>query len=593
VKGFKKNTNRVIILVTFILSTLANCNLFKPQKVENDNLLYGLLILSQNKPLYSVVVTARLEDNSSIPIKDGLIKFVDSSSYLSADQGTLQDFTSCANDTVNAGTADSTIDGDFTILFKTASLKGNLSLSVLKSVAGTPTTTCSAIANYAPSAFTTSVGADATVAVNFDLNDRKNINQFKITSSGYTIFVKTISVTVTGEYDLQSPTVGENLCDGSSSGTGAPTIKEGTISGAETWSGSILLKGTVVANAPITVSPGTVIYGGRGASLFVLGANKLTAIGTATSPICWTSANSPGSRFPGDWGGIVVIGNSGASRTANTEGTTPQSYGGPAGADVNNLEMAYNIIEFGGNEVAPGDELNNLSIYASRSTLTNVQMHRGLDDQIEAWGGTGTWSKMLATGGLDDDFDLDEGFTGTMTNLIGHKYPAICGGSSSTDPHGFEMDGIHNAPTGNCVTGNSNIGRCTNPAISKVTLVGQSISAGEGMRLRESFAGTVVNAIIYNFASVAAIGDGGKTADASATSGGSNILIQTGKTSTISGTTSANLQLPIVSEGSIPAECGFGATKPDYSTISAYSSYKGGSDGVGKFWDGWAVFRAR
>ena len=157
-KGFKKNTNRVIILVTFILSTLANCNLFKPQKVENDNLLYGLLILSQNKPLYSVVVTARLEDNSSIPIKDGLIKFVDSSSYLSADQGTLQDFTSCANDTVNAGTADSTIDGDFTILFKTASLKGNLSLSVLKSVAGTPTTTCSAIANYAPSAFTTSVG---------------------------------------------------------------------------------------------------------------------------------------------------------------------------------------------------------------------------------------------------------------------------------------------------------------------------------------------------------------------------------------------------------------------------------------------------
>ena len=51
--------------------------------------------------------------------------------------------------------------------------------------------------------------------------------------------------------------------------------------------------------------------------------------------------------------------------------------------------------------------------------------------------------------------------------------------------------------------------------------------------------------------------------------------------------------LPITTEGSVPVDCGFGAEKPDYTLKATYSSFGGGANGVGKFWDGWAVFRAR
>lgn len=589
-----KSIQKIQILVLSIF-VLFNCQLFDKDKVDDSLLNLGLLYVLSLPPEYTVVVTARLETAGSVPIKDGLVKIVDTGSFLSGGQGNIEDFTSCANDTVNAGTADSTVDGDFTLLFRTERLSGNLGLNLSKSIADSSATTCNNIANFVASSFTTSIGPDATVAINLNLNDRTNFNQFVITTgAGYTIFMKSISVTVRGEYNLVNPTVGENICDGKNATS--PIIKEGTILGSETWSGAVILRGTVFADAPITVLPGTVVYGSRGSSLYLRGGNKLTAIGTASNPICWTSANSPGSRFPGDWGGIVVIGTSGATRTSNAEGTTPQGYGGAVGSDVLNLEMAFNIIEFAGNEVAPGDELNNISIYASRSSLTNVQLHRGLDDQIEAWGGSGVWSRMLATGGQDDDFDLDEGFTGTLTNIIGHKYPASCGGTVSTDPHGFEMDGTHNNGTGGCVpAGDNSVGRCTNPTISRVTLIGQKITSGEAMRLREKFAGSVSNAVAYNFLGSSNVVLRDSTSGPAPTTGAlSNVLIEVGKTENLPGTADANLsELPIISEGSVPNECGFGAAKPDYTLKAAYNSYQGGANSVGKFWDGWAVFRAR
>lgn len=586
-KNLLKKT--AVASLIFLMGMLTvNC----PGKKDDNTALFLGLAALLNQPEYTVVLTGTLRTSGGLPIKDGRVTISDTSGILSTGQAGLSDFTTCqTNSYATAGTAGA-LDGEFVLSFRLTSLSGSLTLSAVEAVGADNTTSCSTVANLAASAFTNSLG-DGTLGVNIDLNNRTNVAAFPVTAAGYSVTVKSVNIFVKGEYPIVSPTVGENVCDGRRL-VGGPAVKSGSISGSETWSGGILLQGTVFveSGATITVSPGTAIFGQRGSSIFFKQGSRLVSNGTAADPICWSSAATLGSRFPGDWGGIVVIGTSGASRASNTEGTTPQGYGGAIGSDIENLNMSYNIIEFGGNEVAPGDELNNLSIYSSKSVLSHVQVHRGLDDGFEAWGGSGTWSNLIATGGLDDDFDLDEAFTGTMTNLIGHKYPSTCGGSFSTDPHGFEMDGT-DATSGSgssCASGSLN--RCTNPTITNVTLVGAGISGGQGMRLREGFAGTINRAIIYGFADAAAVSTSTSGTFPAVSATISNLAYETGKTTAITPTGSTTISVtPITSEGST-ANCGFGDSKPDYRTIGTLSgTYVGGAST--EWYKDWAVFRAR
>lgn len=571
--------------------TMINC----PGKKKDDTAMFLGLAALLNQPEYTVVLTGTLRGADTLPMKDGKVTL--SGSLLSSGQSTVSDFTTCA--TSGAPPANGTVDGEFTVLFKVSALSGELTFTPNDAASASNANACSGavvgttyILDLPASDYTNVTGAPGTLSINLNLDDRTNTNQVSLSgNTGYSITVKAVKVFVKGEYPIVNPTVGENVCDGRRL-AGGPVIKSGSISGSETWSGGILLQGTVTveSGATITVTPGTAVFGQRGSSIFFKQGSKLVSNGTAADPICWSSAAALGSRFPGDWGGIVVIGTSGASRASNTEGTTPTGYGGPKGTDVENLNMSYNIVEFAGNEVAPGDELNNMSIYASKSVLSFVQVHRGLDDGFEAWGGSGTWSNLLATGGLDDDFDLDEGFSGTMTNLIGHKYPSSCGGSFSTDPHGFEMDGTDVSTGASCAS--NAIGTCTNPTITNVTLVGAGISGGQGMRLREGFAGTINRAIIFGFADAAAVSTSTSGTYPAITATISNLAYQTGKTTAITPTGSTTITAtPINSDGST-ADCGFGDSKPDYRTISSLSgTYVGGAST--EWYKDWTVYRAR
>ncbi|TGL44157.1 hypothetical protein [Leptospira perdikensis] len=582
------NKSLVLAIIAMMGLTAVNCE----KKKDDNSLLFAGLAFLLNQPEYTVVLTGTLKTSGGLPIKDGKVTVSDTSGILSSGQSALSDFTTCQTNSYVAAAGAGALDGEFVLSFRLNSLTGNLTLSAVEAVGADNTTSCSTVTALAGSAFTNSLG-DGALGVNIDLTNRTNVGAFPVTAAGYSVTIKSVNIFVKGEYPIVSPTIGENVCDGNRL-LGGPVIKSGSISGSETWSGGILLQGTVFVEtgATITVTPGTAIFGQRGSSIFFKQGSKLVANGTAADPICWSSASALGSRFPGDWGGIVVIGTSGASRASNTEGTTPQGYGGALGSDVENLNLSYNIVEFAGNEVAPGDELNNLSIYASKSVLSHVQVHRGLDDGFEAWGGSGTWSNLLATGGLDDDFDLDEAFTGTMTNLIGHKYPSSCGGSFSTDPHGFEMDGT-DATSGagsSCASGSLN--RCTNPTITNVTLIGANIPAGQGMRLREGFAGTINRAIIYGFADAAAVSTSTTGTFPAVTGTISNLAYETGKTTAITPTGSTTISAtPITSDGST-ANCGFGDSKPDYKTISSLSgTYIGGA--TTDWFKSWTVYRAR
>ncbi|MGH7547676.1 MAG: carboxypeptidase regulatory-like domain-containing protein [Gemmatimonadales bacterium] len=112
-------------------------------------------------------------------------------------------------------------------------------------------------------------------------------------------------------------------------------------------------------------------------SLWVLRGAKIIANGTAAAPIVFTSARAAGNRKPGDWGGMVVIGNGLINRTGviNTEGPAgvAENYGGGTDNADSSGVLRYVRIEFAGFDVSGGggSELNGLSMYAvgSRTKL--------------------------------------------------------------------------------------------------------------------------------------------------------------------------------------------------------------------------------
>ncbi|GBF51428.1 hypothetical protein LPTSP4_29640 [Leptospira ryugenii] len=646
---------KVTVMATVMLVSL---NLINCPKDKDDNtglLLAALLFL--NQPEYTVTITGILHTGSNgapanTRMRDGLIKLSGGSGAL-VETTTIQDGASCATNvashyainncdylTSTSGSCSSNsslianTNGEFTINFRINRADATFDIEVLRSnlasVLTATTNSCSAtgsstssptastpVPDFSADALTNSQGR-GTLTVRVNESNLTSKDQVSVTTDGFGVRIDKVVIVKKGTYNLESPTVGEQVCDGNRL-SGSPTTKSGTISASETWSGGILLSGTVSVNngAVITVEPGTVIFGQRGSSLFFTGGASLISNGSAESPVCFTSAATPGSRFPGDWGGIVLVGNGFNSRNSagQTEGTTPVAY---PGSSNSNSRLRYTIIEFAGNEVAPGDELNNLSMYSvdnsgSGAALQYVQTHRGLDDSFEWWGGTISGSYLVATGGLDDDFDADEGYgvnssgtsTATLTNLIALKYPSACGGSFSTDPHSFEMDGT-NSGTGRqtCVgtngadpTGTSCL---SNPTVSNFTIIGQNQVGGSGMRLREGMRGSFSNGLIWNFA--------GPAVECTNNSGFPNSGVtmantvyagQSGAVTNAGAATCNNVQatltaLPITALGNVAdSGCGFGATKPDFAAISGAPNRGAQNSDTSRWWSGWTVYRAR
>lgn len=453
----------------------------------------------------------------------------------------------------------------------------------------------------------------------------------------------TLITSVKGVYSNPNATVGENKCDS----IGNPEIISGNITSNKTLGAFTLLRGavTVTNGATITVPAGAVIYGERGSALFFIGANLVTN-GTAANPVCFTSAQARGSRFPGDWGGLTFIGSGNNTRTAAalTEGTSPQSYPLSSGS-TSSVTLNYTINEFAGTEVAPGDELNSYSQYAvNNGTYNFVQAHRGLDDSFEWWGGgrganatdvgtaaspnlTGTGGAtertfkakfLLGTGGMDDDFDMDEGFSGALKYIIAVKYPKVCGGTPSTDPGGMEMDGVD----GTTKTPSATAGdEPSNPFVDQYTLIGVNETASYAERHREGMKGLFLHGLAYAFkqiikcesAATSGTGYGDSTSIIDGLVSDSNPdQVQTCTLTTSTGSRDTSLtSAPVASITTTQNNCGFLGFKPDLKTnVSGKTSWGGAPDtgttlydfdgttvvtptGGNSWYSGWSVWRAR
>jgi hypothetical protein len=241
----------------------------------------------------------------------------------------------------------------------------------------------------------------------------------------------------------------------------------------------------------LTIEPGTTIIGQSGSALVVTRDATILARGTPDAPIVFTSAQPEGERAPGDWGGLVLLGdatlNAGTSRIEGVpEDESRGNYGGER--DTGSCgTLAYTRIEYAGFEVYQDNELNGLTLggCGSGTILEFVQVHQSLDDGIEFFGGTADGRNLVVTGARDDSLDWDQGWRGRIQFLIVQQDP--------TDAdNGIEADNDGDTPDAEPRSA---------PRIWNATFVGPGPGEGgqRGAVLRRGTWGIIQNSIFMGF----------------------------------------------------------------------------------------------
>jgi hypothetical protein len=246
-----------------------------------------------------------------------------------------------------------------------------------------------------------------------------------------------------------------------------PDPSENTISGLITENKTLTndrvweLNGrtTVASGATLTIEEGTIIKGlsGQGANASVLiiarGAS-IMANGTSSSPIIFTSTadnialgESVGPNLDqndrGLWGGLIVLGNAPSSLRGDVESVqiegipasdTNGLYGGSNAAD-NSGVLNYVSIRHGGTNIGEGNEINGLTLggVGTGTTISNIEVVANVDDGVEFFGGTVNASNLFVWAVGDDAIDIDQAYSGTITNA-----GVVLGDISD---HAFEIDG--------------------------------------------------------------------------------------------------------------------------------------------------------
>jgi hypothetical protein len=262
--------------------------------------------------------------------------------------------------------------------------------------------------------------------------------------------------------------------------------------------------------ATLTIQPGTRIEGifkstpADASALIVTKTGRLVARGQQANPIIFTSCtdNLPGgrtNRLPGDWGGIVILGDAPTNKpsTQVIEGIDLNTV--PVGVDVtyggtNELHdggvLSFVRIEFAGAAVSANNELNSLTLggVGRKTGLNYIMCSNGADDMFEWFGGTVNAKYLIANSGNDDGFDFDFGYRGNIQFGVCVRNPAL----AYADANGIECDN-ENPSAGALPT--------TRPELSNLTIVGRDNLAGtfRGARFRRGTDLRMRNSIVLAY----------------------------------------------------------------------------------------------
>ncbi|MGE3525198.1 MAG: hypothetical protein AB7I33_04680, partial [Gemmatimonadales bacterium] len=275
----------------------------------------------------------------------------------------------------------------------------------------------------------------------------------------------------------------------------------------------------------LTIQAGTKILGDttvEGSSLWILRGATINAQGTAQAPIVFTSARSPGNRKPGDWGGLILIGNGIINRTGTTiltEGGTAgvaENYAGGTDNNDNSGTLRYVRIEFAGFDISNGggQELNSLTSYAvgRGTTYEYIESLSGLDDSFEFFGGAVDARYLVSYESGDDHFDWTEGYQGRNQFLIALQtqrlQPAPGTGTFSSDPRGFEGDGCDPGVSGCTLSATGTSMPYSNPIFANFTMIGPGNLAGipndgNGGTFRRGTGGWFINGVMARWKGIA------------------------------------------------------------------------------------------
>lgn len=314
--------------------------------------------------------------------------------------------------------------------------------------------------------------------------------------------------------------------------TANPTVTlSGSIAASRTLTPdtNYVLRGFVYVNsgATLTINAGTKIVGDTtalGSALFVLRGARIVANGTEAAPVVFTSQRTAGNRSPGDWGGLVIVGNARANRTGNVivEGSNGSVVGANQAGTIytggtvdtdNSGTLRYVRVEFAGYATLTDAELNSFTFAAvgSGTTVEYVQALAGLDDNFEWFGGAVNGKYLVSYESGDDHFDGSEGYRGLNQFLIGMQTtfitPRAGAGAVSTDPQGFEIDGCNGggcvAPGGaNAQSAGRDEGLYNMNVFANFTMIGTPTgvtvpgSGGVGAVLRRGTGGYYLNGVL-------------------------------------------------------------------------------------------------
>lgn len=299
-------------------------------------------------------------------------------------------------------------------------------------------------------------------------------------------------------------TSGGNPSTSGGSSTKTTESLEGTITASRTLSASKnwLLKGlvTVQAGTTLTIEKGTTVMGDNAtkAILLIEPGAKIIAEGTADEPIVFTSQAAEGAKRPGDWGGLVLLGNAPVNipgGKGNVEGILKTvggtSYGGTDPADSSGV-LKYVRVEYAGVVLSQDNEVNGITFagVGSGTTVDYVQVRMALDDCFEFFGGTVNAKHLVCQRNQDDGFDFDNGYSGKLQFLVLQQDPVHPG-----EDNGFESD--------NDAQGSGNL-PLTNPQVYNVTLCGKNADPDGpqfGLLIRRNARGKFANMIVTGFES--------------------------------------------------------------------------------------------
>lgn len=246
--------------------------------------------------------------------------------------------------------------------------------------------------------------------------------------------------------------------------SGAPNTITGSITHDTTWTAGapIRLDGIVrvTGGATLTIDAGARIEGlhvstaGTPSALYIERDGRIMAIGSPAAPIIFTCNDAV--KTKGCWGGVVILGsahiNGGQGTNAVTAADSPTipgraTTGGPLGNGSGCLAQNYEgsqvspltlvrfggcndadssgvvkfaRFEYGGFQFQPNSELNNLTLggVGNKTVFDYIQVHGGLDDGLEIFGGTLNVRHLLSTANSDDAFDYSQGWDGNAQFVI-------------------------------------------------------------------------------------------------------------------------------------------------------------------------------